>query len=218
MPLYPTITLELAQAAADHLSTHDQRLAPIISTTELCTIRPHKNYYRELVESILGQQLSVKAAAAIEARFVALFGGTFPSPEQIISVNVEELRAIGFSRPKAGYIQDLASKVLAGDVQFDHLDNLTNHEVVTELTAVKGIGEWTAHMFLMFCMARPDILPVGDLGIRNGMQKIYDLPAAPSPEEIATIAKTYNWHPYESIASWYVWKSLDNTPTITTEP
>lgn len=212
MSNFPVTTSALASKAVTHLTSHDTKLGKVIAQVGPCTVRPHKNYYRELVESIIGQQLSVKAAAAIEARFVALFDGHFPSPEQILSVSVEDLRALGFSRAKATYVQDLATKVIAGEVQFDHLDALSNDEVVSELTAVKGIGEWTAHMFLVFCMGRPDILPIGDLGIRNGVQKLYDLPAVPTPAEVTEIAKANNWHPYESIASWYIWKSLDNAP------
>lgn len=201
-----------ALAAANHLTQYDAVLAPIIDRVGLCTIRPHKNYYRELVESILGQQLSVKAAAAIERRFIELFDGRFPTPEQILSVNIEELRAIGFSRPKAGYIQDLAAKVLAGEVKFSHMDELPNSEIISELVNVKGVGEWTAHMFLMFCMGRMDVLPVGDLGIRNGVRELYNFPDVPTPEQIREVAQSNNWHPYESIASWYIWKSLDNAP------
>lgn len=212
MPRYPVIDDTTAQKAAHYLAKQDSSLASVIAHVGLCTIRPHKNYYRELVESIIGQQLSVKAAAAIEKRFVDLFDGAFPSPEQILSVSAPDLRAIGFSRPKAGYIQDLATKVLAGEVKFEHLDALPNEEVTAELVAVKGVGEWTAHMFLMFCMGRMDVLPFGDLGIRNGMQKLYNLPAVPTPQEVVEIATANNWHPYESIASWYIWKSLDNAP------
>lgn len=213
MSSYPVVTPELLEIALRHLSEQDQKLGVVIANSVSCTIKPHKNYYRELVESIIGQQLSVKAAAAIRTRFMGLYGGNFPSPEQIIDVTVEDLRAIGFSRAKASYVQDLATKVIAGEVQFDHLDTLSNDAIVAELTAVKGIGEWTAHMFLMFCMARPDVLPVGDLGIRNGIQKLYQLPTPPTPDDIRAIASAYNWHPYESIASWYIWKSLDNIPS-----
>lgn len=208
------ITDVVANEAAEHLSKHDAKLAPIIAAVGPCTIRPHKNYYQELVDSIISQQLSVKAAAAIEKRFQDLFGGEFPSPEQILTKDVEELRAIGFSRGKAMYVQDLAQHILDGKVKFDHLDSLSNDEVVAELTAVKGIGEWTAHMFLMFCMGRSDILPVGDLGIKNGIRALYGLDAAPSPDDIRGIAETNDWQPYESIASWYVWQSLDNMPAV----
>ena len=208
------ITDKVVAEAAEYLSAHDAKLAPVIARVGPCTIRPHKNYYQELVDSIISQQLSVKAAAAIEKRFQELFGGEFPTPEQILTKDVEQLRAIGFSRGKAAYVRDLAQHVIDGKVKFDHLDNFTNDEVIAELTAVKGIGEWTAHMFLMFCMGRSDILPVGDLGIKNGIRALYGLDAAPSPDDIRNIAEANNWHPYESIASWYIWQSLDNMPAV----
>lgn len=201
--------------AAKHLTAHDPVLAVVIANSPLCTIRPHKNYYQELVDSIISQQLSVKAARSIEKRFCELFGSeNFPSPEQILSKDIEELRSVGLSRPKAAYIQDLAQHVVDGKLKFDHLDDLPNTEVTKELVAVKGIGEWTAHMFLMFCMGRLDVLPIGDLGIKNGITKLYGLDHVATPEEITDIAQKNNWHPYESVASWYVWQSLDNTPAV----
>ena len=118
------------------------------------------------------------------------------------------------SRQKASYIQDLASKVIDGSVQFHHLDQLSNDEIIAELTQIKGVGVWTVHMFLLFCMGRLDVLPVGDLGIKNGVQKLYNLPEKPSAEEVERIAEKNNWHPYESVASWYVWQSLNNTPNL----
>ncbi len=175
-------------------------------------IQPHTNYYHELIDSIISQQLSVKAARTIEGRFKDLFGGMFPTPEEILEKDIEELRSVGLSRPKAGYIQDLARKILDGSVQFDHLDSLSNEEIVTELTAVKGIGEWTVHMFLMFCMGRMDVLAHGDLGIRNGVTKLYGLEQTATPDNVKRIAEQHNWHPYETVACWYVWQSLDNTP------
>ncbi len=208
------VTAKVAREAAEYLSEHDAMLAPVIARAGLCTIRPHRNYYQELVDSIISQQLSVKAAAAIEGRFRDMFGGEFPSPEQILTKDVEELRAIGFSRAKAAYVRDLAQHILDGQIRFDHLDKLDNQAVVAELIPVKGIGEWTAHMFLMFCMGRSDVLPVGDLGIRNGIRQLYDLDHAPSPDEIRAIATQNEWAPYESIASWYVWQSLDNAPKL----
>ena len=198
--------------AATHLSKHDPILAPVIATHGLCTMRPHKNYYQELVESIIGQQISVKAGAAIRKRFVDLFGGSFPPPEAILEKSVDELRAAGLSRGKAAYVRDLAQHVVDGKVRFDHLDKLTNEAVIAELTPVKGIGEWTAHMFLMFCMGRPDVLAHGDLGVRVGIQKLYKLKQTPSPNDVKTLAAKNNWHPYESIACWYIWQSLDNAP------
>ncbi len=200
-----------------HLSEADTSLARVISMTNTVpSFTPHTNYYQTLVDSIISQQLSVKAAATIQRRFNELFGddSVTPSPEKIITKTVEELRAIGLSRPKAGYIQDLAHKVLNGTVHFDHLSELSNKAIVAELTQVKGIGEWTVHMFLMFCMGRLNVLPTGDLGIRNGIKKLYGFEGVPTPQEVSIIADRHNWHPYESVASWYIWQSLDNTPTI----
>lgn len=202
----------LVKKAADYLTKADPVLAPVIAARGLCTLRPHKNYYQELVESIIGQQISIKAGAAIRKRFVELFGDTFPAPQAILEKSVDELRTAGLSRGKATYIRDLAQHVVDGKVKFDYLDELTNEQVIAELTPVKGIGEWTVHMFLMFCMGRTDILAHGDLGIRVGMQKLYKLKALPSPAEVKTIAAKNNWHPYESIACWYVWQSLVNAP------
>jgi len=195
-----------------HLSEVDHRLGELIETYPQPDLTPHTNYYHALASSIISQQLSVKAAKTIEGRFKDLFGGVFPSPEQILMKDVEELRAVGLSRPKAGYIQDLATKVLDETIDFSTIDSLSNNEIVNELTKVKGIGEWTVHMFLMFCMRRLDVLPTGDLGIRNGVGKLYDFQSVPTPEEVKLIAKKNSWHPYESVASWYIWQSLDNTP------
>ncbi len=202
------------QIAADYLREHDPILAGIIKNGGLPTFTPHKNYYQELVESIISQQLSVKAAATILKRFRDLFGEDFPSPEAILATDIEDLRGVGLSRQKASYIKDLAARVLDGSVQFSHLDSLSNQEVIDELIQIKGVGVWTVHMFMMFCMGRLDVLPTGDLGIKNGIYKLYDLPEKPTIEDIEMIALNNKWHPYESIASWYVWHSLDNTPAL----
>lgn len=198
--------------ALAHLKSSDARMAALIDTYPAPKFEKHENYYHELVDSIISQQLSVKAARTIEGRFKDLFGGEFPSPEQILEKDVEELRAVGLSRPKARYIQDLASKIIDGTVVFDNIDELSNDEIIAELTKVKGIGVWTVHMFLMFCMGRADVLPTGDLGIRNGIMKLYGNGTVLSEREVELIAEENNWHPYESIASWYIWQSLDNTP------
>jgi DNA-3-methyladenine glycosylase II len=198
--------------AAIYLQAHDPMLAPVIKQTGECTIRPHRDYYQELVDSIISQQLSVLAARSIEGRFRELFGGKFPTPEQIITTDVETLRGLGFSYAKARYVLDLAQHVLDGRVRFDHLDGLTNDAIVAELTAVKGIGEWTVHMFLIFCMGRLDVLPTGDLGIKNGIRALYGLDTQPTPDQIRELAHENQWHPYESVASWYVWQSLKTPP------
>ena len=207
--------MNIYEEAAVHLRAHDPVLAPIIAAAGPTTMRPHHNYYQALVGSIISQQLSVKAADTIERRFCELFGGsTIPSPEQILTKDIEELRSVGLSRGKATYVRDLAQHVVDGKVKFDHLDKMSNDQIIAELTAVKGIGVWTVHMFLMFCMGRLDVLPTGDLGIRNGVHKLYSLRHAATPEDVTKIAKKYHWHPYESVASWYVWHSLDNKPAV----
>lgn len=211
-----TATPESLKKAAQYLEKNDPILGIVIrGSQKIPTIVPHKNYYQELVESIISQQLSVKAAATILRRFLDLFPESkFPSPEQILEKDIETFRGVGLSRQKATYIQDLAVKVLEGTVRFNHLDSLSNQQVINELTQIKGVGVWTVHMFLLFCMGRLDVLPTGDLGIKNGMQKLYNLEEKPSPETMEEIATKYSWHPYESVASWYVWYSLDNKPTL----
>ena len=200
------------QKAAAHLAAHDAALAPVIAQNGLADLEPHTDYYGALVNSIIGQQLSVKAAATIKARFRDLFGGELPSPEQLLAVSVEDLRAVGFSNAKTNYVRDLAEHIIDGRVRFDTIDSKTNEEIIAELTDVKGIGEWTVHMFLMFCMGRLDVLPVGDLGVRNGVRKLYGFTDVPTPAQLIEIAEKYHWHPYESVASWYIWRSLDNSP------
>ena len=209
MPSSQKINLILA---AKMLSKQDSNLAPIIKQAGLADIEPHTDYYGTLVNSIIGQQLSVKAAATIKHRFQDLFGGKLPEPELILQKTVDELRTAGLSGAKANYVRDLAKHVVDGNIDFTKLNMLSNVEIVGELTAVKGIGEWTAHMFLIFCMGRLDVLPTGDLGIRNGVQKLYQLENLPSPQKVSQIAADNNWHPYESVASWYIWHSLDNKP------
>jgi DNA-3-methyladenine glycosylase II len=194
-----------------HLADNDPLLANCIDVYLAPTFSPHHNYYQELVESIIGQQLSVKAAATITKRFVESFGH-FPLPEELVSQDPELLRAVGLSYQKASYVQDLARRVLDGSVRFEHLDGLSNQEIIDELTAVKGIGEWTVHMFLIFCMGRLDVLATGDLGVKTAVKNLYGLSQLPTPSEMQEIAIKNNWQPYASLACWYLWKSLDNEP------
>lgn len=207
---------QLAQKAAEQLSHNDALLAPIIERFGLCTIEPHGNYYQELVESIISQQLSVKAAATILGRFKDLFGGAFPTPEQIIAKDPETFRTAGLSRAKATYVRDLAVHIHDDVLKVDELPHLSNDKVIHELTTVKGIGEWTAHMFLIFCLGRLDILATRDLGVRTAMMRLYGLDSLPGPDTMQQIAQKRHWSPYESIACWYLWKSLDNEPTMAT--
>jgi len=209
--------LTALRAGIKHLKTNDPILAEVITRYPEPTFKPHQNYYQALVDAIISQQLSVKAAASIERRFQALFGGVFPTPEQILATDHEALRSVGLSRAKATYIQDLALHILDQKLLIGRLPSLSNEEIIRELVAVKGIGEWTAHMFLIFSLGRLDVLAVGDLGIKNSIQKLYGLAEAPTPDNIQTIAEQHNWHPYESLACWYLWQALDNKPEITTE-
>lgn len=204
---------ELKRAAA-HLSRHDKKLAPTIASAGLASITPHTNYYWELVDSIISQQLSVKAARSIEKRFQELFDSEFPEPAAILEKSVEELRSAGLSGAKANYVRDLAQHILDGRLVFDSLQTQTNEEIISMLTDVKGIGEWTAHMFLIFSLGRLDVLPTGDLGIRNGIRALYGFEDAPTPQQIKELAIQNTWAPYESVASWYIWQSLDNVPAV----
>jgi DNA-3-methyladenine glycosylase II len=174
--------------------------------------RPHpEDHYGALVRTITGQQLSVLAARAIYGRLTARFGGRAPTPQQILADDPEELRAAaGLSRAKVGFLRSLAEHVLSGELELERLDALGDEEVSAELTAVKGIGQWSADMFLMFHLDRPDILPVGDLGIRRAIELAYGLAELPAPEEMERIAEP--WRPRRTLACRYLWRSLENEP------
>jgi len=166
--------------------------------------------YGALLRSIVGQQLSTKAARAIWERTLAVFDGRVPSPEELLAVDPERLREAGNSRPKAAFMRDLAEHVLRGDLELDRLDELTDEEISTELTAVKGLGQWSADMCLVFHLGRPDVLPVGDLGVRKAAMLAYNLRKLPTPDRLKRLARP--WRPYRSLASLYLWRSLDNEP------
>jgi DNA-3-methyladenine glycosylase II len=166
--------------------------------------------YGALLRSIVGQQLSTKAAATIYGRMLELFGGHAPTPKQLLAVDPDKIRAAGLSRPKISYLRDLADHVLKDELQLELLDELPDEEVIEQLTAVKGIGEWSAHMFLMFHLGRPDVLPVGDQGIRRAVQVQYGLRKLPDPKRLEKIARP--WRPYRTLACLYLWSSLDNKP------
>ena len=163
------------------------------------------------MRAIVGQQLSVLAAKAIYGRLTARFDGRPPLPQEILDDDPEELRAAaGLSRAKVGFLRSLAEHVLTGQLELERLGELGDEEVIAELTAVKGIGQWSAHMFLMFHLERPDILPVGDLGIRRAIERAYGLPGLPLPAQIEQIAEP--WRPRRTLACRYLWRSLDNEP------
>jgi DNA-3-methyladenine glycosylase II len=206
-----TFQQKLRQAEA-HLGQRDKKLAPIIAVSGPCRIKPHTDHYGELVGSIVGQQLSAVAAGAIWRRVLDLFNGKMPTPEQLIKIDGQKLRDVGLSWAKVRYVKDLAEHALDGRLDLEHIATMPNEQVIEQLTAVKGIGEWSAHMFMMFGLGRLDVLPVGDLGIRKAVMKLYGLKEMPDPAAIVTVSNKNMWHPYESVASWYLWQSLDNNP------
>ena len=169
------------------------------------------DHYGALVRTIAGQQLSVLAARSIYGRLTARFGGRPPTPAEILAEEPEELRAAaGLSRAKVGYLRSLAEHVVSGELELERLDELEDEQVIAELVAVKGLGLWSAQMFLMFHLERPDVLPTGDLGIRRAMQLAYELPELPEPAAMERIAEP--WRPYRTLACRYLWRSLYNEP------
>ena len=195
--------------AREHLSAVDPKLHNLIVAYGNCTLQLHTDYYKGLVSSIVGQQLSVKAAAAIRGRLMALFDNHTPSPEELLNTPSEILRAVGLSNAKVVYVKDLAQHIVDGRLDLAHITTLPNNDVIRELVAVKGIGEWSAHMFMIFSLGRTNILPTGDLGIRKAMRDLYGLKALPNPAQMLKISLQNKWSPYQSIAAWYLWKSLE---------
>jgi DNA-3-methyladenine glycosylase II len=166
--------------------------------------------YGALLRAIVGQQLSTKAARTIYGRVCELFGGTTPSPEQLLEASAEDLRACGLSGRKVEYVRDLASHVLSGELELERLDDLADEEVVEEIVAVRGLGRWTAEMFLLFHLERPDVLSGGDLGIRKAIQVEYGMKEMPTPQRVLEVGEP--WRPHRSLASLYLWESLAAVP------
>ena len=166
--------------------------------------------YGALLRAIVGQQLSTKAARTIYGRVLELFGGATPSPKQLLEADEADLRACGLSGRKAEYVRDLAAHVLDGELELDRLEQLSDEEVIAEIVAVRGLGTWTAEMFLIFHLERPDVLSGGDLGIRKAIQVEYGLKEMPTPAKVLEIGEP--WRPNRSLASLYLWESLANAP------
>jgi DNA-3-methyladenine glycosylase II len=186
----------------------DPRFAVLIKKYGPPTLTREAGYFQALVRSIIYQQVTGKAAASIMAKFVALFPKTvFPTPAQVNKKTVEELRTAGLSGQKASYIKDLALKFTDGTIREKDLDSMTTVEITEHLVQVKGIGVWTVHMFLIFTLGRLDVLPVGDLGVRKGMQVVFKMRALPNPKQMEQKAKP--WRQHASVVSWYLWRVAD---------
>jgi len=192
--------------ALNHLKKSDPVLASIIQQVGPCSIGFNDPTFHTLAESILYQQLNGRAAATIFKRFTDASGDPL-TPEGILKLTDAEMRAVGLSRQKTSYLRDLSEKTAAGLMEWDRMSNFSEEEVIAHLTQVKGVGVWTAHMFLMFSLRRPDILPTGDYGIQAAIKKYYKKRKWPKPAVMQKIAKP--WAPYRSIACWYLWRSLD---------
>jgi DNA-3-methyladenine glycosylase II len=212
-PRHQALTPRTLRKAEQHLAAVDPVMADIVRQVGRCRLvhSRREDPFSALVEAIVRQQLSTRAAGTIYGRVRALFPGDgHPTPEAVLAAPIEALRAAGLSRAKVLYLRDLASKIIDNTVSLDQLDALTDDEIVKTMTQVKGIGRWSAEMFLMFRLQRPDVMPVGDLGIVNAMRRHYRLRKKPTAERMHRIANA--WRPYRSVACWYLWASLDNKP------
>ena len=198
------------------MKASDRRLARLIDTTEPIDTtawvrsRPLGDPFSVLVYSIIGQQISGYAAQAIAGRLQARFGGRLPSPAELLTLDAADFRAIGFSGRKVEYVRSLAEHIIAGKLQVDHLDKLSDDEVRAQITSSRGLGRWTADMFLLINLERRDILPIGDLGIRSAVQRLYRLDHLPTPREVDAIGE--KWRPNRSLASLYLWASARAAP------
>jgi DNA-3-methyladenine glycosylase II len=194
------------------LMRRDPVLAPVIRKyRERSLIEgPPVDPFPALVRTIVGQQLSVKAAATIHGRLVALMPGSVATPSAIVALTDEQLRAAGMSRQKSAYLRDLAAKAESGELPLDALPGMTDEQVIEAITKVKGLGRWSAEMFLMFRLRRPDVLPVDDLGIVNAIHRLYKLRKKPTADRILKMGEA--WRPYRTVACYYLWRSLENTP------
>jgi DNA-3-methyladenine glycosylase II len=192
-----------------HFNAADPILAQVIKQVGPVTLKPQRNRFQTLVQSIISQQISTGAARAIRLRLEKSLEPDGIRPETISRLSVEQLREIGLSRPKAGYILDLAHKCADGTVPLARIARLTDERVIEELIQVKGIGRWSAQMFLIFSLGRPDVFPLDDLGIRTAISRLYNFTAAHGKQHYLAVGE--RWKPYASIGSWYCWRFLDLT-------
>ncbi|WP_164102434.1 DNA-3-methyladenine glycosylase family protein [Candidatus Laterigemmans baculatus] len=193
-----------------HFASNDSVLAEVIRQVGPCTLRPRRDRFRTLVGSIISQQISTSAARTIRARFEAHLKPAKVSPESVARLTLDELRALGLSRQKASYLLDLAAKCSDGTVRLSRIGRYSDEEIIEELTQVKGIGRWSAQMFLIFGLRRLNVFPADDLGVRTAIRRLYGLDALPSSGESHEIGR--RWQPYASIGAWYCWRFLELPP------
>jgi len=189
------------------ISNNDMVMSRIIKKFGKCNLQPHQDYFYALLRAIIGQQLSVKAAASISKKIMNHFDNK-PTPEKISVTPTKILRDYGLSNSKTIYVKDLSDKIISKKIRLDQLKKKKNEEIIEELTKVKGIGEWTVHMFLIFTLGRLDVLPSGDLGIKKAIMLNYGLKKLPDETFIKSLAIENKWHPYESVVALYLWESL----------
>ncbi|MBN8545293.1 MAG: DNA-3-methyladenine glycosylase 2 family protein [Ignavibacteria bacterium] len=192
----------------DHLRKNDPILKPLTEKIPPYWYEPREEYAKDLITAILNQQLSIKAAYTIEQRFLKKFGDP-PDLTALLEADHQDVRALGLSNAKVTYVKAIASAFLNEEVHFHKFPEMSDEEIIKELVKIKGVGEWTAHMFLMFTLIRPNVLPVGDLGIKRAIMINYDLPEMPDAKTVAEISRKGNWAPYNTIACYYLWKSID---------
>ncbi len=205
-----------AAAAYRHLRQADPVVGRLIEEHGPYRPRPAMDHYESLLRTVMFQQLNGRAASAIQERWMALYGGRYPTPTELLATTDDAFRSVGISRQKTGYLRDIAGRMLSGALDFRHLDQMHDEQVVEQITQVSGLGEWSAHMFLMFQLGRPDVMPVGDFGVRNGMRLAYGLREMPSPARAREIGAA--WAPYRSVGSWYMWRAVEGVAEYVTEP
>jgi DNA-3-methyladenine glycosylase II len=205
----PAQELPTRRQILSHFKEHDPKMANVIQKVGPLRLQRNRKYFVVLCRSIISQQISVAAADTIYSRFQKVFNGQTPTPERVAGLQDTSLRTAGLSRQKAAYLKDLSHRFLDGTIRPRQLNYLDNEEIINRLTLVHGIGRWTAEMFMIFSLNRLDVLPVDDLGLRVAVQNIYGMNDRPDAKRLRSIGK--KWNPWETVATWYAWRSLDAT-------
>jgi DNA-3-methyladenine glycosylase II len=198
--------------AQKHLAAASPKMRALISRLGPCTLKPERNHFAALCGSIMSQQILVKAAEAIYGRFVRLFPRKTPKPAELLKLSDEQIRSAGVGPQKIRYLRDIAAGFLDGRVPVKHLARLGDEELIEHLTQLKGVGRWTAEMYLMFVLCRPDVWPVDDVGLHIGAQQVFGLKKRPTPKSLVKLGTPFA--PYRTVAAWYLWKSRDGAAEL----